>query len=438
MFLNFIKKYSSINPSLGKYINLIPFSKRPLIGRDYRINLANLNSFEIMNVNDKKNFIFNRIKNLVNYSYKNVFFYKNIYDKNNFSPSVLKKFDDINRIPIISKNDLNNYSLDERTSFKNNSSLVNTGGSSGNTLSLYIPNKIIGNEWSHMHKIWSKLNYNHSDFKLVFAGRSSVKNFIQYDFVRNQFSIDIYSDYSLIAPKLKKILLKYEIKYLHGYPSAIYIFAQYCSYKDQDLLNLLKKNLKGILFSSEFPHFIYRDFIENVFKVKSISWYGHTERAILAYEKDQKEVYCPFQSYGYAECYNNLLVGTSYYNFNSPIIRYNTSDIINDCKFDNDILTSFKISEGRVGEFVVDFKNNKISLTSLIFGRHHELFNYASFIQIKQEKIGFLKIFYVSQSVNPIDAENLFDSQNLNFILNFEQLNEPIRTVSGKINLLIN
>jgi phenylacetate-CoA ligase len=437
MILRYIKKHSSINPHIGKMLNYIPFTSRPIIGRTYKESLNNLNTFEILSESQKKSFIFNRISNLVNFSYKNVFFYKDFYSKNNFSPLDLKNFDDIKKIPIISKSDLNNYSLEERSSTFKNGSLVNTGGSSGHTLFFYIPDSLIGNEWAHMHRIWSKLEYKFSDLKLVFAGRSDVLDFVQYDFVRNQFSVDIYSDYKIIAPKLKQTLSKFKIQYLHGYPSSIYMFAQFCKHNDPELLQLIRSNLKGVFLSSEYPYEIYRNLIEQVFKVDTISWYGHTERAILAYEKHEKGVYNPFQSYGYAEKFDNFLIGTSYYNYNSPLIRYNTNDLINDCLFNDGILTSFKVSDGRVGEFVVDLSNTKISLTSLIFGRHHLLFNHSSFIQVKQLDVGYLEIFYVSEIINPNDASQYFDSKNLNFVLKFTRIMEPFRSISGKVNLLI-
>src|SRR5690606_2531494 len=122
---------------------------------------------------------------------------------------------------------------------------------------------------------------------------------------------------------------------------------------------MLSRNLKGVFFGSEYPHSHYRNIIEEVFDVKTISWYGHTERAILAYEKREKFKYDPFLSYGYTEAKkvddeNYELIGTSYYNFASPLIRYNTKDIISDVESDNGILRSFKVTKGREGEFVVD------------------------------------------------------------------------------------
>src|SRR5690606_5365982 len=116
-----------------------------------------------------------------------------------------------------------------------------------------------------------------------------------------------------------KILKNYQIKYLHGYPTSIYDFAIYCKENNPILTSLLRKSLLGAFLGSEYPHEKYRKVIEEVFGIETISWYGHTERSILAYEKSQKYTYEPFLSYGYTEVLKNAndefeLIGTGYYN----------------------------------------------------------------------------------------------------------------------------
>lgn len=100
-------------------------------------------------------------------------------------------------------------------------------------------------------------------------------------------------------------------------------------------------------------------------------------------------------------------------------------------------MTSFMILKGREGEFVVDKSKKKISLTGLIFGRHHEIFNYSKFIQVKQTSIGVIEIHFVSRDITEQKAESLFDSKNLNLDISFIKRKKPFRTISGKVNLLI-
>jgi Coenzyme F390 synthetase len=149
------------------------------------------------------------------------------------------------------------------------------------------------------------------------------------------------------------------------------------------------------------------------------------------------------QTYGFAEAVlkedsDFYLIGTSYYNYASPLVRYNTNDIIGDIKESSGILSSFKITKGREGEFVLDFNNQKISLTGLIYGRHHKIFDYIQHLQICQTIPGHVIIYYVSSNNDIVGKENnFFNCENVNITFSFKKINEPIKTQSGKVNLLV-
>ncbi len=431
----------NISPGVGRSINRFPYDYRPGIGSVYRQRKAELTRFENSSFKENRHFIFLRMKAIVEFVYENIEFYKKYYSDNDFHPKQLKGFEDIVKIPLTSKEILNEYDLESRSYPKKGRYVVNTGGSSGTPFGFYIEPSSMGHEWAHMHTIWDKLGFKASDLKIVFGGRSNIKDLIDYDVVRNSFALDLYADYKKVADKLKKILKRHEVKYLHGYPSSIYDFAVYCKEHDTELQGMLAGMLKGAFMGSEFPHPHYRDTVEEIFGIESVSWYGHTERCILAYEKNLKYVYEPFQTYGYAEVVTvegkSELVGTSYYNQASPLIRYSTNDEITDSVVEGGILKSFKMKGGRSGEFAIDRDGKQINLTGLIFGRHHELFNVAKYLQVKQVEPGVIEIHYVANEVPVEKAAKLFDSANVNMDISFVKRNEPARTVSGKVGLLI-
>jgi phenylacetate-CoA ligase len=431
----------NIPPFIGIRFNRFPYDYRPGIGSVYRQRKSEIAQYESFSIEEKRRFIFQRMRAIVNFAYRNVPVYTDYYDSKGFHPDALSCFDDISRIPLTSKSILNNYPIEERSFQKKGRYVVNTGGSSGTPFGFYIEPSSMGHEWAHMHTIWNKLGFRSKDLKLGFGGRSNIKDFVDYDVVRNTFALDLYADYRDVSRKLKKILKKYQVKYLHGYPSSIYDFAVFCKEQDNELCDMLAKQLKGAFMGSEFPHPHYREVIEDVFGIDTISWYGHTERCVLAYEKNRKFVYEPFQTYGYAEVVNNNgkneLVATSYYNQASPLIRYSTNDEITETVTEGGILQSFQMKGGRSGDFVIDRDGKKINLTGLIFGRHHELFNEAKYIQVKQIAPGVIEIHYVADNL-PVDkAVTLFDSENVNMNISFVQESEPVRTVAGKVNLLI-
>ncbi len=432
---------TNIPAGIGQMINKLPYDYRPGIGAIYRQRKSEIAKYETFSTDEKQHFIYQRMKAIVDFAYTNIYAYKNYYNAEGFHPDQLRSFNDISKIPLTSKAILNEYELECRSYPKKGRYIVNTGGSSGTPFGFYIEPSSMGHEWAHMHTIWNKLGFKVSNFKIGFGGRSNIKDFVDYDVLRNTFALDLYADYKGISTKLKKILKKYQVKYLHGYPSSIYDFAVYCKEQDPELQNLLAKQLKGAFMGSEFPHPHYREEIEDVFGIDTISWYGHTERCVLAYEKNRKFVYEPFQTYGYTEVVSidgkDELVATSYYNQVSPLIRYSTNDEIKETVIEGEILRSFRMKGGRSGEFVIDRDGKKINLTGLIFGRHHALFNEAKYIQVKQIQPGVIEIHYVGDNLSAHQAAPLFDSDNMNMDISFIQRSEPVRTVSGKVNLLI-
>jgi phenylacetate-CoA ligase len=292
-----------------------------------------------------------------------------------------------------------------------------------------------------MHTIWGRLGFRQSDLRVVFAGRSDVRNTVMYDSARNQFNVDIYAGWQAVADRLLPVFERFRPPYLHGYPSSIFDFVQWLEENNHPLLDAMRGKIRGIFLGSEFPAPQPRKATERLLGCSSISWYGHTERALLACETDQAGVYEPFQTYGFAESVrsdeHSRLLCTGYYNQASPFIRYDTGDLI-DGQDSEGLLQSFTIREGRSGEFIVDAHGNKVFLTALVFGRHHKCFDYCSHIQLKQEYPGQVTVFGVVRQNNSADSfAQDFDVSNVALKFDFRLIPEPFRTNSGKVPLLV-
>ncbi|KIA96295.1 hypothetical protein [Flavobacterium sp. KMS] len=430
---------------IGKIISFLPYSFRPGISKSYRDSQKELLVFNTLEKKKKEEYLFFKIKKITIYAYQNIAFYKDYYNSLNFNPMMqLNSFNDIKRIPIIKKELLLKYNISDRSVNFTKAVQVNTGGSSGKTLSFFTPSEKMGIEWAHLHYIWKKqMKFKVPELKLMLVGRNDVRNYVDYDFVRNSLRLDIYSDYNTISKVLLGKYKKVQIKFLHGYPSAIYELALYCKTNEQ-LKERLKRDLKGIILNSEFPYDYLRITIEEVFGVKTNAFYGHSEGCIIAYEID-KNKYKPLHTYGYVETDEtegeSSLIGTNYYNFQSPMIRYDTEDIAFNCEYRDSLLSSFSIKEGRSGEYILDKKNKKIPLTGLIFGRHHKLFDYCVSIQASQSEIGQVEILYViNQDINlskDFNPMNSFDSSKVDIEFTFREIPEPVKSISGKFKLLI-
>lgn len=428
---------------ISRWVHLVPFCFR--LGGVYTKTRSDIRRFGKLCSDSQKAQIFKKVHSIVQYTFHHNEFYRNFCIAKEFHPNQLRAFSDIQKIPIIRKADFRSSELRCRTVQQRGALLINTGGTSGEPLEFYIDRHAFAREWAHMHHIWRQLGYKPSHLKLTFRGKNLGDKVIRYNPIHNEYLVNAYTDLTKTADAIYHLALKRPIFFLHGYPSSIYRFAEYCVRERKALAELLTRSLKGILFASEFPAPVYRRLIEQVFSVPTVSWYGHSEMAVLAYERQQPFVYEPFQTYGYCEavptkCGNSFrLIGTSYNNTASPFIRYDTGDLVRP-NFKEGMLRSFEIAEGRIGDFISDEKGNQISLTALIFGRHHPIFSKARFIQVCQEKPGEATILLNLRnglSEADIDWKREFDSSSININLTFRAITEPVKTATGKIPLLV-
>lgn len=427
-----------IPPSAGVMLNYIPFRIR--LGKQYKKYYTRADKLMKEESTRKLDFIIFNMNSIFRHFRQNSPFYNHFLLQSGCTITEIRSLDDITALPLITKASLREMPIESRTILKYGMKQVNTGGTSGSPLSFFLEDNFYSREWSHMHYMWRKIGYDPTMTKITIRGKN-ILSIYKYRFNQNEFLINSYysfrkEDYS----HLLKVFRKYNTQFIHGYPSAIYYFLKEISVNAPFLLEFLQKNIKGVMFGSEYPSPHFRDYIENLLTDNTISWYGHTEGVVLAGEIFKKFEYIPFHSYGYTEAVKKEghyhLVGTSYDNLAAPFIRYDTEDLITPKFNDAGLLESFRITEGRIGEFVMDKNDKKISLTALIFGRHHKLFERVNFIQVKQIIPGQIIVYYSNSSLieNPAD---MFDSSNLNIDVFFQQVREPFKTSFGKIPLLI-
>ena len=440
--LSTVKRIGQTIPEpVGRVMAHVPFAWR--LGRCYAQSKREIAQFKTWGSEARRAFIFERVKRIVHYAAGNNSFYRDFYAKHGFSVDKLRSFDDIQQIPIVTKADLQQYDLESRSNRQAGRLRVNTGGTSGEPLEFYLNRRAFAKEWAHMHRIWARLGYVQTDLKLTFRGKKLGPKVVKYNAVHNEFVVNAYADPAKISKAILDLVNKRHIKFIHGYPSTVYEFARYCDEHAPALSTALQSTLHGILLGSEFPAPVYRNLIESKFRAPTLSWYGHSEMAVLA-DEPEKHVYAPMQTYGYCEAVKDSngefrLVGTSYDNVASPFIRYDTGDHVLP-ESDNHPLERFRIASGRVGEYIVDAHGHRISLTALVFGRHHEVFRFARFVQVRQERPGEATILVTmppGHGASEVDVSDGFDKNDVAIRFDFEVRNEPVRSSAGKVPLLV-
>ncbi|WP_260483856.1 hypothetical protein [Sphingomicrobium flavum] len=443
--LKLIPKVLGMQPTMpyfaGKAASAIPFSFRPGVGKSFRTASDRLAEYEQGDGEARKDFIFRHTKAMATYAYDQTHFYRQLYGDHGVDPHELKHFDELSRLPVITKADLQLVPMEQRSSDFGPRIEVNTGGTSGQPLSLYLSANSYGNEWAHMLPIWHRVGYRQTEPRLIFSGRTSGEDIIFYDGFRHGYVLNLSHGWDVLSDAIMKERRIRNIGVLHGYPSAIFDFVEWLQQEAHPLLKHWEKTVRILLLGSELPSPAKRKKVGEILSCKSVSWYGHTERAVLAGEDGTHFEYHPMQSYSFAETIEaedgHHLVGTNYNNFSSPLVRYDTSDLVKPT-YENGIMTKFTIEGGRSGDYVIDANGQKIFLTSLIFGRHHKLFDNVYNLQVRQTHPGACEILYVpKEELSHEAARAQFDGSGTSLSFSFRSLDNPIRTANGKLPLLV-
>lgn len=430
----------TLESPIANLLARVPFSLR--FYPDYTKTRDLIKQVSAMELSEVNQWIFSKLKSLVQHVYAENLFYRVYYDRHGYHPDRLKSLAHFQDVPVVTKKDFIEFTLEERSAPALGRIRINTGGTSGEPLEFYVDNKAFAREWAHMHWIWERFGYNFRNLKLTLRGKNLGNQLLKYNAVHNEFIVNTYADKDLVVEQLKKVAWLTEIRWLHGYPSVTAEFCEWMADYRPDVLNALKPGLQGVLLGSEFPAPHYRSAITEILGVPIVSWYGHSEMCVLAYEKALNE-YVPFPTYGYCEAVLTEdgiqhLIGTSLWNNVTPFIRYDTGDGIK-ADTEQGLVRHFSILDGRVGEFVVDHNGGRIGLTALIFGRHHAGFEHVKHVQVRQSEPGKMELLIVPRDPQtPLKRlKDHFDFSNVEIDVQIRMASEPVRTKTGKTPLLI-
>lgn len=414
------------------------------IGRGYSSTARSISRFACRPAEEQERETFSRLTRLLNYAYDKVPFYAELYRRHNFSPRDVESIRDWERVPVVTKADLGAVPLADRCARGKSGRAANTGGTSGAPLGFQLESRSAPFEWAHMHAIWYSHGYRVQHTKLRLGGTYfEGSDPIRFHPRHNEYVANSNASMSAIVDAVIALPVSRAIRWIHGYPSLVAEFAHELDTRQQAVGAGFRASLLGVLLGSEFPAELYREPIQQILSANVVSWYGHSEMAVLARET-AKGIYHSLPTYGYAEAVlldgeaEARLVSTSLHNWVHPFIRYDTGDRILPLATHGSSL-SFSITEGRIGDFVLDRQGRRLALTSIIFGRHHPAFDRLSHLQVRQTEPGEVTLLVVPRGGHADESElrSGFDFSGIDLAWNVELIPEPRRTRSGKIRLKV-
>jgi phenylacetate-CoA ligase len=382
-----------------------------------------------------------RLRAIVQLACSRTTFYRKWYAERGFAPTMLRSWDDWQRVPIVTRDDLQRSPMHDRCVPGQRGMKINTGGTSGQPLEFLLDGQMLGREWAHMHFIWTSRGYRTAHRKLTLRGKHfDAKKILRFNVVSNEYVANSNVPMSKVVDAAIQATRDRPIRWIHGYPSLAAEFAIELSMRPPSEQREIRDRLFGVLLGSEYPAPQYRTPIAEVLSSNISSWYGHSEAVLLARETSIG-VYSTFPTYGFAEAIPAeggafRLVCTSVANRAHPFVRYDTGDLVRPLGTRRGAL-EFSIAEGRVGEFIVDRHGNRHALTAVIFGRHHEAFELVRHLQVHQSEPGHVTLVATPRQpgLTPSDLMSRMELSGLDFTWTPRIADEPIRTRYGKIKL---
>ena len=347
-----------------------------------------------------------QVKKMLDHCYANVPYYSALFKRLNAHPDDFRSLADYEQFPLLTRQHVREHSQDMIATNIDPAVIntYNTGGSTG------IPLKIFGIksdntiEQAFIANQWARVNFKPKDRVILLRGDVVPDGKLwQYRPSSNSW---IFSSYHLspvfIADMVKKIN-KIKPKYLHVYPSSLWVFANLM--KEQDLHFNFK--LTAVLCGSEKLFDFQRDFVESYYGTKCYSWLGLGEQTILAGECEHSKNLHAFPQYSYNELIDQderiirkphisgEIVGTTLHKYVFPLMRYKSGDLASYAEGPCKCGRNFPLLEdvqGRIQNMIVGSDNRLFPLTAVFFGQHLEAFNKVHKIQLEQSKAGIVSI----------------------------------------------
>lgn len=282
-----------------------------------------------------------QLRVLIDFVSKNVPYYIVLFKKYKINPSEIKTIEDLEKIPILTKQIIKQNWQDFIPKNVNKLKYLNgsTGGSTGKPLKYRMSKDDYEKGCALLYRGWGLGGYKLGDKVAVIAGsslipttRSEFKKKIQ------DFSLNFrhYSSFGMNEKDLLKYfnnINKWKPKFIRGYASSIYLFAKFVQNNNLKL----KFQLKAIFTTAEKLFEKQRELIEKTFNVKVFDDYGLNDGGISAYECekhcgmhiDTERAILEVVGNEGKQIINQVgkILATSLYNYTFPFIRYDTGDM---------------------------------------------------------------------------------------------------------------
>ena len=243
------------------------------------------------------------------------------------------------RIPVLTSASVVAHARDMCTRSPEELDTGSTGGSSGKPVKFYLDRNRSPIEYAFVHDAWARAGFRAGDPRCVFRGvelSNADETHMQYDPALAELRCSVFQLTDATMRGYYDAIVERRIRFIHGYPSAIAIFAAY----------LLRAGLAplaqiaGVFPTSERFDGDQCDIVRRAFgRATLVPFYGLSEKAAFACARpDDPDVFAFDPLYGYTELLDEndapvvtagaygRVVSTGLLFPGMPFIRYDTGD----------------------------------------------------------------------------------------------------------------
>ena len=430
--------------------SLIPYERR--LGKVFWDTYNFLQESQWWSKEQLEEYQMTELEKLLKHAYENVPYYRRVFDERGLKPKDIQDFGDLKKLPYLTKDEFKKNFEKGEIIVKNINlsklSMSHTSGTTGKPLQFYQNKDMGAKEWAFICHQWSRVGYKPGDKRIELRGAVNKKKPIILDKLGNILRFS-----PIIENKEKAILYLKKMEefgaiFLHGYPGAIASFAFLIK---QYKLKVHFK-LKAILFASENIYEWEREIVEEIFNCRTFSFYGSSERIVLAAECKNSKIYHCVPQYGVTEFdpQTKEVIATGFLNIVNPFIRYKMTDVALNPQFKScqkcgrNYYPIFDGIEGRLEDFIVSPEGSLIA-PAIITHPFKDLktIKNTQIYQKSNEKIILRIVSLEDINKDLLNEEILFLSQELQKIIGEkikiipEVVNEIELSPSGKFKWII-
>ncbi|MFH1563683.1 MAG: phenylacetate--CoA ligase family protein [Nitrospirota bacterium] len=397
-----------------------------------------------------------KLKSLLKHAYENVPYYKEKFDKLNFNIQEFKTIDDLKKLPVITKDEIKeNFSKLIAKGWEESLVRCSTGGSTGEPL-IFLTSKIRAAQDQAVkmrNRRWWGIDLGDKEL-LLWGSPIERSNQSMVKSIRDRLmNCILLSAYELSGDSLAKhlqVIYRFRPKFIYGYATALYRFAQFIKKEKIDISNL---GFKVIISTAEVLYDHYRELIESVFNCAVVNEYGARDGGLIGFECPQKKMHIN-SDYLIVEFVNSSnepvsngevgeIVVTHLASFGMPFIRYKVGDLaansIETCSCGRG-LPLMKLIQGRTRDLIITPEGKTIH--GSLFSRSISEIEGIKEFKIIQKSMKELVVLIVKDINFKLDALLKVEKKFQEFLgketkINFEFVDKIPLDKSGKYRIVV-